>query len=95
MKKIMILGVFLIFSIVLIFPAKAKIFFLNLYDQNADVRLGEEKDFVFLMEGLKPYQASRLLNTTNTGSYTLYFKESSSKEWFYWSDENEPYSSNL
>lgn len=69
----------------------AKICFVNIYEQTLDVRLGEEDNYVFLMEGLEPFLTTRLLNTTNYGNYILYFKLSSEKDWQFWGENDQPY----
>jgi hypothetical protein len=87
MKKILILYVFLLFSVILMFPAKAKIFFVNLYSENVDVQLGEDNDFVIQELDKEPYTATDMLVTDRMGSYKLYFKTSAEKKWYFWADD--------
>ena len=88
MRKIFILNVIMLFSITLLFPAKAKIFFVNLYNESADMRLGEEKAPVFYMNGLDSYTVTRMNVTQKIGTYKLYFKTSSGDKWYFWGDES-------
>lgn len=70
----------------------AKIFFVNLYPEPFDVRLGESMKPVFTMNNLPPHESSHLLNTTDLEENFLYFKASSQREWNIWkNDENIPY----
>jgi hypothetical protein len=91
MKKILILFVLLFISIACIFSATAKVFYVNLFNEKVDVRLGEEKG-VFQKSGLDPFTATRLSIIKKTGSFKLYFKLSDDKKWSFWGDEktNEP-----
>jgi hypothetical protein len=86
-KKIII--IIALFAVTLYFAAgKAKIFFVNLYSEKADVRFGEEKSPVFFMNGANPYTASKIVSTDRTGKFKLYFKTSAESKWYYWIDEN-------
>ena len=71
----------------------AKVFFINLYDQPFDVRLGESTKPVFTMTNLPPRETSHLLNTTELEENFLYYKPSSEDTWMRWkNDQNIPYS---
>jgi hypothetical protein len=67
--------------------SQAKIFFVNLYDDWVDARLGDDYNYVFLMEGLGPSDATYMLETWDYGVYTLWFKLNYEREWWYWWDE--------
>ncbi len=67
--------------------SQAKIFLVNMYDDWVDVRLGEDYNYVFLMEGLGPYDATYMLETWDYGVYTLWFKLEYEREWTYWWDD--------
>ena len=70
----------------------AKIFFVNLYDEPFDVRLGETSRPVFTMTNLPSHETSHLLNTTDLEDNFLYYKPSSETEWIRWkNEENIPY----
>ncbi len=86
MKKFML--VMVLFIALGIFAKPAKIFIVNLYEEPVDIRLGESGDPVVYKYNLKSYGATRMTYTTKYGDYTLYFKLSSSDEWYKWADEN-------
>ena len=67
--------------------SQAKIFLVNLYDEWVDVQLGEDYNYVFLMEGLGPNDATYMIETWDYGTYTLWFKLEYEREWSYWWDE--------
>lgn len=69
-----------------------KIFYVNLFDDDVDVRLGDEDDYIFRMIGLEAFSSTYLLETDETGSFKLYFKLNSEDEWYYWVDDDDsPY----
>lgn len=67
----------------------AKIFMVNLFAQDMDAQLGEDKKFIYKVDGLEPYTSSYYVTTENFGSYPLYFKLSSGNDWYFLSDTNE------
>ncbi len=88
MKKVTV-SIILILSIcVLVAGEQAKIFCVNLYSEETDIRLGAQDDYVFLMEGIPEFAASYLLATEATGVYNLYFKLASEDEWYFWADDH-------
>jgi hypothetical protein len=70
----------------------SRVFFVNLYNEPVDVRLGDEDDYIFLMEDLNPNVTTYLVESKLPGEYQLWYKLPSDEEWFYWSDpEGYPY----
>lgn len=66
----------------------SKIFFVNLFPELVDVRLGDSENYVFEMEGLEPNSVTYYVETTDFGDYVLYFKLSSEYEWMEWTDDD-------
>ncbi len=91
-------GSFILFFFLLFFASaswseqKAEIFFINLFSENADVKLvSQDNDVVFLSSNNESYNGSKLLNTEFSGETNIYFKLSSSSEWLIWIDEKKNY----
>lgn len=79
--------IFLLIFISTISWGQSKIFFVNLYYSDLDVRLGDENNYIFKMINLSSYNATYLLPTTRPGNYNLYFKLSTSDTWIAWGNE--------
>jgi hypothetical protein len=89
MRKYIILTILLVFFIVFNSYAgydPAYIFFVNLYYDWVDLRVGEQRDYVFMMDGLEPFSATYMLEVWDTGSYDIYYKMDweSDRDWYYW-----------
>jgi len=67
---------------------EAKIFYVNLFTDDVDVRLGEEDNYIFISNNIGSFTATYMLKTKEFGNYKLYFKKSSDDKYFYWSDNN-------
>jgi len=66
----------------------AKVFFVNLYNQKVDVRLGEEDDYVFTMAGLDSFSPTYMLETRDFGEYDLWYRLTGDEEWYIWADKD-------
>lgn len=77
-----------LFVALVIFAKEAKIFIVNLYSEPVDIRLGGSDNPIVSKKSLKSFGATRLTYTKKYGDYTLYFKLSSSDEWYQWADDN-------
>ena len=91
-KKLFILIlIFLTLTTALFFSQErvAKIFFVNLFNEKVDIRLGESDYPVFTMNGLDPFSSTYILNTDKIGKHKLYFKKSVENDYYYWSDDGE------
>ncbi len=89
-NKIVFFMLFVFFGISTIFPQSvSSVFFVNLYQEPVDVRLGEEDDFVFLANGIETITSTYMVNTTKIGTYSLYFKQSRDNQYFFWAAEDE------
>jgi hypothetical protein len=65
----------------------SKIFYVNLFPDMVDVRLGDSDNYVFEGVGLESNKVTYYVETTDFGDYVLYFKLSSEDEWIQWTDE--------
>jgi hypothetical protein len=63
----------------------AKIFFINLFDDVVDIRLGDQSEPVFQVNSVVPYSFSAMAETHNLGKHVLFFKSSIQTEWNSWS----------
>lgn len=88
MKRKIFMVLFAICAVTL-WSQSAKIFFVNLFSEPVDIRLGEENNPVFYMNDVDTFTSSTLLTTTAYGSYKLYFKKSTGSKYYYWIDDNE------
>jgi hypothetical protein len=66
----------------------SKIFYVNLYREMVDVRLGDSENYVFEGSGLEPNSVTYYVETTDFGDYVLYFKLSSENRWIEWTDDS-------
>ncbi|KKL52854.1 hypothetical protein LCGC14_2281310, partial [marine sediment metagenome] len=66
----------------------SKIFYVNLFSDPVDVRLGDGENYVFEGEALEPNSVTYYVETTDFGDYTLYFKMTSEDEWIEWTDDD-------
>jgi len=65
----------------------SKVFYVNLYSEKVDVRLGDSENYVFNAVGLDPNNVTYYSKTYDFGEYVLYFKLTSEDEWQEWTDE--------
>ena len=65
----------------------SKIFYVNLFPDPVDVRLGDSENYVFKVERLEPNSVTYYVETTDFGDYVLYFKLSAEDEWIEWADD--------
>ncbi|MEJ2664506.1 MAG: hypothetical protein P8107_10765 [Spirochaetia bacterium] len=62
----------------------AKIFFVNLFYDVIDIRLGDETDPVYTAKAVKPFSYAPVGKTVRFGRYQLYFKSSNDNRWNSW-----------
>lgn len=97
MKKYFFL-ICIVFSINTLFADSfaSKIFYVNLFNKNADVRLGNAENYIFKSTNLEPYSSTYMVENTTFGEFNLYFKLSIEDSWYIWSDDTEtPYICNV
>jgi hypothetical protein len=63
----------------------AKIFFINLFYDVVDIRLGRQNQPVYEASAVYPFSYTPLAQTSRFGKYLLYFKPSAQDEWNSWS----------
>ncbi|MBN1797262.1 MAG: hypothetical protein JW822_01705 [Spirochaetales bacterium] len=62
----------------------AKIFFINLFNDVVDIRLGDETKPIFLAESINPYGFTALTEVREFGKHILFFKPAVQSEWNSW-----------
>ncbi len=65
--------------------APAKIFFINLFNDVVDIRLGDESKPVFQAISINPYGFTAMAEVCEFGKHILYFKPAVQIEWNSWS----------
>ncbi|HOJ64176.1 MAG TPA: hypothetical protein PLE45_07120 [Spirochaetota bacterium] len=87
MKRFYLFIFLFIFFTLNIYSQSSKIFCVNLYANPIDLMVGEEDSFIFKGVNISSYQASSYVETTESGSYKIYIKESDSDQWISLNDK--------
>ena len=64
------------------------VFFINITDQSADIRLGDESNPAYYINGISPYSATGIKTLLKTGKFRINYKSSDNDDWKFWIDKN-------
>jgi hypothetical protein len=100
MKKLTLLVIFLSFMFGLAFAqtldGKVRVLFCNFDDAPIYLALGDMDDILLETKEIGAYSTSLMAETSNTGSYELYYANNAEDDWLYWEDEyGEPFTIEL